>query len=135
MDVDTEELVRMAEWKLSEAERALEEGPESPAVAEAHQAVELLVKAALRELDVEPPRTHDIRRLLGVLTTELLDLGEGDLAVEVRRIAREHRDTLASLLEGYFSLFEPPFEGDAEEVVRAAGKVFEDLRRILEKVR
>ncbi len=135
MSVDVEEMVRMAKWKLSEAKRALREGLGSLAVAEAHQALELLIKATLRELDVKPPRTHDLRQLLGVLAMKLLDMGEGDLAVEVRRIAREHRDALASLLEGYFSRFEPPFEGDAEEAVKKAEEVFEDLRRVLDEVR
>ncbi|MEO2241702.1 MAG: HEPN domain-containing protein [Euryarchaeota archaeon] len=123
-EVNVGETVRTAEWGL-----------ESAAVAEARQALGLLLRAALRELSAEPPRTRDLRQLLGALTVELLDRGEGDLAVGVRRIAREHRDVLAALLEGYFSRFEPPFEGDAGELVEKAREIFGELRRVLEGVR
>ena len=56
--------IRQAEERIKHAKEALSEGNYPYAVRQCQEAVELLLKAALRYVGVEPPKLHDVGPLL-----------------------------------------------------------------------
>ena len=56
--------IRQAEERIKHAKEALNEGSYPYAVRQCQEAVELLLKAALRYVGVEPPKLHDVGPLL-----------------------------------------------------------------------
>jgi len=56
--------IRQAEERIKHAKEALSEGSYPYTVRQCQEAVELLLKAALRYVGVEPPKLHDVGPLL-----------------------------------------------------------------------
>ena len=74
--------LRWAEEDLVTAQTLLDAGHVVPrgACSAAHQAAEKALKSLLVDADVDPPKTHDLGRLCGLVGTTTTDLDESRLA-------------------------------------------------------
>ncbi len=79
--------VRQAEERLRHAAEALQSGNYPYVVRQSQEAVELLLKAALRYVGLEPPKWHDV----GPLLVRESDRFPDWFRREVRRVARISR--------------------------------------------
>jgi len=119
-------LVERSKDFLKSAEENLEGGRYDVAALEAEISAQLLVKALLVKLGVEPPRTHGVRTLLSRLASELELEGLGD---ELRAFSKKYRKELMILEDsreiGQYGL------GVDEERARISVEVCEKLHDLL----
>jgi len=126
-------LRRRALSALRWARRAFEEGDYDTAVREAEYAAQLYIKSLLYRVMGEEVRGHDLRELLGVLISALI---EGDLEDEAKTLVdyvRRRRRELAWLSEAHTRAVYGPTEcgrREAELLLRIAEDVVETLRRL-----
>ncbi len=93
----------------------------------AEQAVQLFIKYKILEVTGEMPRTHVIRRLLGILC----DLCKEGIVVE--EFVKSNRSLLVRLEEAYLAsryLFKRYEKEETEELINFAEKVIDFVRNI-----
>ncbi|MCS7136771.1 MAG: HEPN domain-containing protein [Candidatus Caldarchaeum sp.] len=128
--------VKQALERVETARRALDEGHYAYAVRQSQEAVELLLKAALRLAGVEPPKWHDVgpvlRRERERFPEWFRDMVD-DLASISRSLSRERE--LA--MYGDEDLKIPPDElyvrKDAEKALADVELVLRAVQRLMEK--
>jgi len=81
------------------AERAFEERDYDTAVREAEYGVQLYIKSIIYRVLGEEIRGHNLRELLGVLISALIEKGFEEEAKELVDYIRKHRRELAELTE------------------------------------
>ncbi len=86
---------------LKWSERAFAEGDYDTAVREAEYAVQLYIKSLVFRVLGEEVRSHNIRELLGVLASSLIEEGFGEEAEELLEYVRRHRRELAMLADAH----------------------------------
>ena len=86
---------------LKWAERAYNDGDYDTAVREAEYAVQLYIKSIIYRILGEEIRGHNIRELLGVLVSVLIEESFGTEANELIDYIRKHRRELAELSEAH----------------------------------
>ncbi|MCD6095937.1 MAG: HEPN domain-containing protein [Thermoprotei archaeon] len=86
---------------LKWAERAYNDGDYDTAVREAEYAVQLYIKSIIYRILGEEIRGHNIRELLGVLVSALIEESFGTEANELIDYIRKHRRELAELSEAH----------------------------------
>ena len=86
--------LQKAEVRLRVLNAYLEEESYSDVVCEAQEAVELALNGILREIGVEPPKQHDVSRLLVEYQDKLppLVVEQLDQVVEISRWLRKERE-------------------------------------------
>lgn len=126
-------LRRRALNALRWAERALEEGDYDTAAREAEYAAQLYLKSVIYRILGEEVRGHNIRELLGVLASALLEEGFSEEAGMLADYTRRKRRELAELSEAHaratYGLAEYT-RAAAELLVRVARDVVETLREL-----
>ena len=119
------------------AERACSEGDYDTCAREAEYAAQLYLKSLLYRILGEEVRGHDVRELLGVLVSALLEHGFRDEADNVADYVRRNRRVLAWLSEAHTRAVYGPVEysrREAELVLSAAKSVVELLSRLEERL-
>jgi len=111
---------------LKWAKRALEEGDYDIAAREAEYAAQLYVKALIYRVLGEEVRGHNLRELLGVLISGLLEEGFEEEARELSEFSRKRRRELAELSDAHTRAV----YGIAEYTKRAS----KELIRVAEEV-
>lgn len=86
---------------LKWAERAFTEGDYDTALREAEYAVQLYIKALIYRVLGEEVRGHNIRELLSILASALMEEDLSDLSGQVIDFARTHRRELAELSDAH----------------------------------
>ncbi|MEM0384220.1 MAG: HEPN domain-containing protein [Candidatus Caldarchaeum sp.] len=126
--------VRQAGDRLDDAKRALERGNYPYALRLSQECVELCLKAALKTIGVEYPKTHDVSDVL----LEYRHRFPAWLAAEVEFLANASRSLAAkreiSLYGGEEALLSPDDlvdRNDAEQAVEQASKTYELVRSLL----
>ena len=113
--------VREAERRVRTAEEALKEGALAYCIRQSQEAVELLLKAALRLVGVEPPRWHDVGPVLVELSDRFPQWFRERIP-ELARISRRLRRGREPSMYGDEESGVPPDElygpEDAEEAYR-----------------
>ncbi|MEM4970931.1 MAG: HEPN domain-containing protein [Sulfolobales archaeon] len=126
-------LRRRALKALNWAERALEEGDYDTAAREAEYAAQLYLKSIIYRVLGEEVRGHNIRELMGVLISALLEEGFSEEANMLADYSRRKRRELAELSEAHtratYGLVEYT-RASAELLVRIARDIVEILRRL-----
>jgi len=126
--------VRQAEERLHHAREALERGNYPYVVRQCQEAVELLLKAALRLVGVEPPKWHDVGPLLKREAARFPDWFRGRVEVLARvsrRLRREREPSMYGDEESGATPDELYGREDAEEALRDAELVRSLVARLL----
>ncbi len=122
---------------LKWAEKAYEEGDYDIAAREAEYAVRLYIKSLIYRVVGEEVRGHNIRELLGILASALLEEGLDEEARLLLDYVRRHRQELAELAEAHtrttYSVFEYG-KRETELLLRIAKDVLKLLREVEVKV-
>ena len=132
-----EVLRKRAQMFLQEAEEDLEKGFYDLASFHAEQALQLFLKAMLSRLSGEEVRGHEIRELLATLAFTLKIEGFEEESERLGEIAKRFRRELVELEEAYYEARYKPYpysKEEAEELVKAAKLIIEELRRVEEKI-
>lgn len=126
--------VKQAEERLHHSKEALERGSYPYVVRQCQEAVELLLKAALRYVGVEPPRWHDVGPVLkeeACRFPEWFRKEVNSLARYSRKLRREREPSMYGDEESSV----PPDmlydKEDAEEALEMAKHVYEVVLRLL----
>ncbi|GAB6947468.1 hypothetical protein JCM16161A_15980 [Vulcanisaeta sp. JCM 16161] len=130
MSIDVaEDFMRRAEEYLVVARVSFERGFYNAAAVNAEIAAQLSIKALLIKLGIEPPRTHNIRSLLGLVANQL----GGSAGEEIRAFVSGNRRELI-ILEDSRSLGQygmPSVDRDRAEIaLRIAESIIELVRRL-----
>ncbi|MGC9152632.1 MAG: HEPN domain-containing protein [Vulcanisaeta sp.] len=124
-----EDFMSRAKEYLIVARVSFERGFYNAAAVNAEIAAQLAVKALLIKLGIEPPRTHNIRSLLGLVVNQL----GGNVGEEVRDFVSSNRRELI-ILEDSRSLGQygiPSIDRDRAEIaVKTAEAVVDLVRRL-----
>ncbi len=122
---------------LKWAERAFMEGDYDTAMREAEYAVQLYIKSLIYRVIGEEVRGHNIRELLGLLASALLEEGLEEYSKRITDYIRRHRRELAELADAHtkatYGLFEYGRK-EAETLLRIAKNIVEELKRIEEEI-
>ena len=122
---------------LKWAERAFNEGDYDVAVREAEYAVQLYIKSIIYRVLGEEVRGHNIRELLGILASGLIEEGLKSEAENLIEYTRKHRRELAELSEARtratYGLIEYSKEG-ATILLRIARNVINMLKNLEVKI-
>ena len=122
---------------LKWAERALEEGDYDTAAREAEYATQLYLKSLLYRVLGEEVRSHNLRELLSILVSALLEEGFREeaeiLADYVRRKRRELAELSDARTRATYGLAEYT-RATASLLVGIARDVIEELRELEEKL-
>ncbi|BDR92104.1 hypothetical protein Vsou_11970 [Vulcanisaeta souniana JCM 11219] len=124
-----EDFMRRAEEYMVVARVSFERSFYNAAAVNAEIAAQLSIKALLIKLGIEPPRTHNIRSLLGLVANQL----GGNAGEEVRAFVSNNRRELI-ILEDSRSLGQygmPSVDRDRAEIaLRTAESIIELVRRL-----
>lgn len=123
---DAKRWLRYAEEDLALAEEVLKEKRFAARFACLHsqQAAEKAIKAALFLINVEPPKTHDIERLIGLLPA----------GWQLKRNPADYAGLSEWAVESrYPGEWQEATEDDAKEAVRLAREVWEAINSDLRK--
>jgi len=116
---------------LKWAERAFNEGDYDTAVREAEYAVQLYIKSLIYRILGEEVRGHNLRELLGILVSSLIEENFRGEAEELIDYIRKHRRELAELSEAHiratYGLMEYGRDG-ASILLRIAKNIINTLR-------
>jgi len=116
---------------LKWAERAFNEGDYDTAVREADYAVQLYIKSLIYRILGEEVRGHNLRELLGILVSSLIEENFREEAEELIDYIRKHRRELAELSEAHiratYGLMEYSRDG-ASILLRIAKNIINTLR-------
>jgi len=122
---------------LKWARRAFSDGDYDTAVREAEYAVQLYVKSIVYRVLGEEVRGHNVRELLGILASALVEEGFDKEAGELIDYVRKHRRELAELAYAHvratYGLVEYG-EREAEILLKIAENVIETLKVLEVKV-
>jgi len=127
--------VRQAEERLYHAEESLERRNYPYVVRQCQEAVELLLKAALRLVGLEAPKWHDVGPVLrreaagfpGWFQREI-----GELARISRKLRREREPSMYGDEESGTPPDELYYREDAEEALEQAKRVHSIVRKLVE---
>ncbi len=126
-------LRRRALNALRWAERALMEGDYDTAAREAEYAAQLYLKSLIYRISGEEVRGHNVRELLGILVSTLVEEGFREEAESLADYVRKRRRELAELSEAHtramYGLAEYT-EAVASILVRIARDITERLREL-----
>jgi len=129
--------VREAERRVRTAEGALREGALAYCIRQSQEAVELMLKAALRLVGVEPPKWHDVGPVLIELSDRFPQWFREripELAAISRWLGREREPSMY----GDEELGLPPTrlytEPYARKALEGAKMVYEQVKRLIEEV-
>ncbi len=118
---------------LKWAEKAFEEKDYDTAAREAEYAVQLYIKSVIYRVLGEEVRGHDVRGLMGILASSLLEEGLDKEAETISDYIRRHRRELAELAEAHTRAIYGVFEYGQREA-----KILLDVARevigLLEKL-
>ncbi len=130
-------LKKRALTALKWAKRAFKEGDYDIAVNNAEYAVQLYVKSIIYRILGEERSCHDIRSLLGVLASALIEQGLNEEANLVIDFIRANRRPIAELSDAHtramYSLFEYG-EKEAKILIKIAEDIIEMLQTLEEKI-
>ena len=122
---------------LKWAERALAEGDYDFAVREAEYAIQLFLKSIIYRIAGEEVRGHNIRELLSVLTSALIEEGLNDEAFRIVEYVRKHRRELAELAYAHtkatYGLLEYG-EKEAKIIFNIVKNLMEELEKLEAKI-
>ena len=122
---------------LKWAMKAFEEGDCDTAVRDAEYAEQLYVKSLIYRIIGEEVRGHNIRELLGLLASALLEEGFKDQSRRITMYTRKNRRMLAELSDAYtratYGLFEYG-KREAEILLKIASMVIEELERLEDEI-
>ncbi len=122
---------------LKWSRRAFEEEDYDTAVREAEYAVQLFIKSFIYRVLGEETRGHNLRELLGVLASALIEEGLEEEAKELVDYIRKHRRELAELTEAHtravYGLIEFS-RREAEILLKIAESMISMLRNLEVKV-
>ena len=122
---------------LKWAEKAFMEGDYDTALREAEYAVQLYIKSLIFRILGEEVRGHNIRELLGILASALLEEGLEEYSSTIIDFVRKHRRELAELTDAHtratYGLFEYGRK-EAETLLRVAKNIIDFLKRLEEKI-
>ncbi|MDI9620022.1 MAG: HEPN domain-containing protein [Candidatus Nezhaarchaeota archaeon] len=119
--------IRQAEERLHHAREAVERGSYPYTVRQCQEAVEMLLKAALRLVGVEPPKWHDVGPLLARESGSFPEWFQREvkaLAKISRRLRREREPSMYGDEETGMPPEEIYDKEDAEEALRQAEHVY-----------
>ncbi|MEZ0394685.1 MAG: HEPN domain-containing protein [Desulfurococcaceae archaeon] len=126
--------VRQAEERLLHAREALGRGSYPYVVRQCQEAVELLLKAALRLVGVEPPKWHDVGPVLRRERARFPEWFQHEVDA-LARISRRLRREREPSMYGDEEAGVPPEllydRADAEEALGSAEHVYEVVARLL----
>ena len=128
--------VRQAEERLHHAEEAVERGSYPYVIRQCQEAVELMLKAALRLVGVEPPRWHDVGPVLRRESQRFPDWFRGDIPTMARYSRRLRREREPSMYGDEETGLPPEAlydREDAEEALEMAKYVHERVRRLVDE--
>jgi len=129
--------LRQASERLRHAREALEEGNYPYVVRQSQEAVELLLKAALRLVGVEPPKWHDVGPVLS-REVDRFPQWFRDVIPRLARISRKLRREREPAMYGDEESGTPPDElygeEDAEEALSWAVEVFQVVSRLFKEI-
>lgn len=129
--------VREAERRVRTAEGALREGALAYCIRQSQEAVELLLKAALRLVGVEPPKWHDVGPVLVELSDRFPQWFRERIP-ELAAISRWLRREREPSMYGDEELGLPPTrlytEPYARKALEGAKLVYEQVKRLIEEV-
>ncbi len=129
-----ESYIRQAEERLHHAAEALERGSYPYAIRQSQEAVELLLKAALRLVGIEPPKWHDVGPILKRELQRFPTWFQRDiptLARYSRRLRREREPSMYGDEESGLPPEELYDREDALEAIRMAEHVHEMVKKLL----
>ncbi len=122
---------------LKWAERAFAEGDYDTALREGEYAVQLYIKSLIYRVIGEEVRGHNIRELLGLLSSALLEEGLDKYSELIIDYVRRNRRLLAELSIAHtratYGLFEYRRD-EAELLLRVIRELFDLLKKIEEEV-
>jgi len=125
---------RQARERLRHAREALESGNYPYVVRQCQEAVEKLLKAALRATGVEPPKWHDVGPVLRANTERFPGWFREEIS-RLARISRKLRREREPSLYGDEETGTPPdelyFREDAEEALEMAEYTFNVVSKLL----
>ena len=123
MNAARDRWLEFARQDLQMAELALNEGIYNQVCFHSQQCVEKCIKGMLANLDKNPPRTHSIVDLLGLLPPEYLPHLREDIAqLDIFYIPTRYPDALpGSLAEGL------PGKEDAQDAIEAARACWKEI--------
>ena len=111
--------IRQAEERLHHAREALERGNHAYVIRQCQEAVELMLKAALRLVGVEPPKWHDVGPVLRREASRFPHWFQDEIPV-LARISRKLRREREAAMYGDEESGIPPDElYDREDAVEA----------------
>jgi HEPN domain-containing protein len=129
--------LRQAVERLKHAREALEGGNYPYVVRQSQEAVELLLKAALRLVSVEPPKWHDVGPILR-READKFPQWFRERIPELARISRKLRREREPSMYGDEESGAPPDElyglEDAEEAYKWAVEVFQAVSRLFKEL-
>ncbi len=118
---------------LKWARRALVEGDYDTAMREAEYAVQLYVKSLIYRILGEEVRGHNIRELLGLLASALLEEGLKEYSERIIDYVRKHRRELAELSDAHtratYGLFEY-----GEKEAKILMSIIDDIMNLLNSI-
>ncbi len=120
---------------LQEAKDDVKKGFYDLAAFHAEQALQLFLKSMLVRLSGEELRGHEIRELLATLAFTLSTEGFENESKKIALLAKRYRRELIGLEEAYYEARYKPYpysKEEAEELVRAAEGIIEELKGIEE---
>ncbi|MEM1658151.1 MAG: HEPN domain-containing protein [Candidatus Jordarchaeales archaeon] len=129
--------LRQAEERIHHAKETLERGNYPYVVRQCQEAVELLLKAALRFVGVEPPKWHDVGPVLRRESSRFPEWFQAEIGVLSRysRILRREREPS---MYGDEETGVPPdelyYREDAEDAVRKAEYVYKIVSKLISQV-
>ncbi len=127
--------VRQAEERIHHAREALERGNYPYVVRQCQEAVELLLKAALRLVGVEPPRWHDVGPILRREADRFPEWFRRDIPTMARYSRRLRREREPSMYGDEESGLPPEAlydREDAEEALYMAHYVYERVKKLVD---
>ena len=129
--------VRQAEERVKHAEEALQGGNYPYVVRQSQEAVELLLKAALRLVGIEPPKWHDVGPVLRREAHRFPEWSREKIPF-LARVSRKLRRERELAMYGDEDSGIPPEEfydyEDAKEALEWAKQVLSIVKRLLNEV-
>lgn len=128
--------IKQAEERLHHAREAVERGNYPYVVRQCQEAVELLLKASLRLVGIEPPKWHDVGPVLKREVARFPQWFQREVNT-LARISRKLRREREPSMYGDEESGAPPNEiydrEDAEEALRYAEQVYAAVSRLIQQ--
>jgi HEPN domain-containing protein len=128
---------RQAQERLRHAREALDSGSYPYVVRQCQEAVELLLKAALRVAGIEPPKWHDVGPLLRINAERFPEWFRGEipkLSRISRRLRREREPSVYGDEEAGIPPDELYFREDAEEALEMAEYTLNVVSKLIQSI-